>query len=108
MPTMIRCIMGAENLPAFVEGMVNLAVGMTVSETREYGPTLEHIVSYRGVPYDVGSLSVTVDIVSDESWVEDIIRKVHDAYTRDEFIVRHVSIYPVEATYHIRNGFMDV
>jgi len=108
MPTMIRCVMGAENLPAFIEGMMNLAAGMTVGETREFGPTMTHVVSYRGVPYDVGALSVTVDIVSDESWVEDIIRRIHDAYTRDEFTVRHLFVYAVEASYHIRNGFMDV
>ena len=108
MPTLIRCIMGAENLPAFVEGMTNLVAGMTVFETREFGPETQHTVSYRGVPYDVGALSVTVDIVTDESWVEDIIRAVHDAYTRNAFTVRHLFLWEVDASYHIRNGFMDV
>jgi nitrogen regulatory protein PII len=108
MAMMIRCVMGAENLPAFVEGMMNLAIGMTVFETREFSPTTQHIVSYRGVAYDVGGLSVTVDIVSDESWVDDIIRRVHEAYTQEEFTVRQIFIVPVEASYHIRNGFMDV
>jgi nitrogen regulatory protein PII len=108
MPLMVRCVMAVENLPAFVEGMMNLAVGMTVSETREFSPETQHTVSYRGVPYEVGSLSVNVDIVSDESWIEDIIRRVHDAQLRDEFTVRHLYLYPIEASYHIRNGFMDV
>ena len=100
--------MGAENLPAFVEGMVNLAAGMTVGETREFGPTMTHVVSYRGVPYNVGALSVTVDIVSDESWVNDIIQRVGEANRKDEFSVHLLHIFPIEASYHIRNGFMDL
>jgi nitrogen regulatory protein PII len=99
--------MGAENLPAFVEGMLNLAVGMTVWETREHSPHTQQVVSYRGVPYEIGSLSVNVDIVSDDSWIEDIIRRIHDAHVRNEFSVRYVYLSPVEASYHIRNGFMD-
>lgn len=105
---MIRCVMGAENLPAFVDGMINLAAGMTVWETREYSPQTQNVVSYRGVAYDIGNLSVIVDIVSDESWVEDIIQRIRDGYTRNEFSVRHMYIFPVEESYHIRNGFMDV
>jgi nitrogen regulatory protein PII len=51
---------------------------------------------------------VNVDIVSDDSWVEDIIRRIHEASVREEFIVRHVVVFPIEASYHIRNGFMDI
>ena len=108
MPMMIRCVMAAENLPAFVEGMTNLVVGMTVSETREFAPETTQTVSYRGVPYEVGSLTVTVDIVTDESWIDDIIRAIHEAYTHDKFVVRHLFLSEVEGSYHIRNGFMDV
>jgi len=105
---MIRCVMGAENLPAFVEGTNNLVAGMTVWETREHSPQTQQIVSYRGVPYEIGSHSITVDIVSDESWVEDIIRRVHEGFKKEEFSVRHLYVFPVEASYHIRNGFMDI
>ena len=105
---MIRCIMGAKNLPAFAEGMTNLVAGMTVSEMREFAPETQTTVSYRGVPYEVGALSVSVDIVSDESWIEDIVRAIHEAYTRNAFTVRHVFLLDVDASYHIRNGFMDV
>ena len=100
--------MGAENLPAFVEGMRNLAAGMTVWETREHSPQTQQIVSYRGVPYEIGRLSVTVDIVTDDSWIDDIIRRIREADLREEFIVRHLYVFPVEASYHIRNGFMDL
>ena len=108
MSMMIRCVMAAENLPAFVEGMTNLVAGMTVSETRQFAPETTQTVSYRGVPYEVGGLTVTVDIVTDESWIDDIIRKIHEAYAQDQFIVRHLYLYKVEGSYHIRNGFMDV
>jgi len=105
---MIRCVMGAENLPAFVEGLSNFVAGMTVSETREFGPETTQTVSYRGVAYEVGNLSVVVDIVTDDSWIDDIIRKIHEAYTQDHFAVRHLYFYKVDGSYHIRNGFMDV
>jgi nitrogen regulatory protein PII len=108
MQILIRCVMGAENLPAFVEGMTNLTAGMTVQETREYSPQTHHVVSYRGIPYNIGSLSVIVDIVIDESWVEDIVRRIREGYTKNQFTVRHLYMFPVEASYHIRNGFMDV
>jgi nitrogen regulatory protein PII len=106
MPTLVRCVMGAEQLPAFVEGMLNLAAGMTVWETREHGRE-KNVVSYRGVPYEIGTLSVTVDIVSDDSWVDDILRRVREAHLREEFSVRNIYRFPVEQSYHIRNGFMD-
>lgn len=99
--------MGAENLSAFVDGMTNLVAGMTVWETREHSPQTQHIVSYRGIPYEIGSLSVVVDIFTDESWVGDILERVRDAYRKEEFTVRHIYVFSVEASYHIRNGFMD-
>src|SRR4030095_12563540 len=108
MPQMIRCIMGAEHLPAFVEGMLHLAAGMTVWETRAFGDNTHHVVSYRGVPYEVGGLSVIVDIVSDDSWVDDIVSRIGDASVREKSSVRHFHLLPVEASYHIRNGFMDI
>jgi nitrogen regulatory protein PII len=108
MQMMIRCVMTAENLPAFVEGMTNVIAGMTVFETRDDSPDVTQTISYRGVPYKVGSASVAIDIVSDESWVEDIIKKVSEAHKKEEFHVRHLYIFPIEASYHIRNGFMDI
>ena len=108
MQMMIRCIVGADQLTAFVEGMTNLTNGMTVWETRDYSPETHHTVYYRGVPYEVGSLSVGVDIVSDESWVEDIIRRVGEAHKKEEFSVHLLYVFPLEASYHIRNGFMDL
>jgi nitrogen regulatory protein PII len=108
MQMMIRCVLGAEQLPAFVEGMTNLVAGMTVWETRDHHPANRQTVSYRGVPYELGGLSLTVDIVSDESWVDDIVRRVGEGHKKDEFTVDYLYVFPVEASYHIRNGFMDI
>jgi len=108
MQKMIRCILGAEQLTAFVERMTGLTNGMTVWETRDEGAEASHTVYYRGVPYQVGGLSVSIDIVSDESWVEDIIRRVSEAHRKEEFSVHFLYVIPIEASYHIRNGFMDL
>jgi hypothetical protein len=40
--------------------------------------------------------------------VDDIISRIRDAYVREEFSVRQLYLFPVEASYHIRNGFMDI
>jgi nitrogen regulatory protein PII len=108
MQMMIRCILGAEQLTSFVEGMTGLVNGMTVFETRDRGAETGHTVYYRGVPYEVGGLSVGIDIVSDESWVDDIIRRVGEAHSKEEFSVHWLYVFPIEASYHIRNGFMDL
>jgi nitrogen regulatory protein PII len=108
MQMMIRCVLRADHLAAFVEGMTNLISGMTVWEARHYSPETHHTVSYRGIPYEVGSLSVNVDIVSDESWVDDIVRRVGEAHKKEEFSVHQLHVFPLEASYHIRNGFMDL
>ena len=108
MQMMIRCILGAEQLTAFVEGMTQLTHGMTVWETRDYSPETYQRVYYRGIPYEVGSLSVGIDIVSDESWVDDIIRRIGEAHSKDEFSVHLLQVFQIEASYHIRNGFMDL
>lgn len=91
-----------------MEGMSNLVVGMTVWEAREHSPDMQQVVSYRGVPYEIGRLSVNVEIVSDDSWVDDIIQRIRDAHVRNEFSVRHLYLFPIEVSYHIRNGFIDI
>jgi len=108
MQMMIRCILRADQLPAFVDGMTNLVNGMTVSETRDLSPETRHTVSYRGIPYEVGSLSIAIDIVSDDSWVEDIVQRIGEAHKKEEFSVHQLYLFPLEASYHIRNGFMDL
>jgi nitrogen regulatory protein PII len=69
---------------------------------------MQQVVSYRGVPYEIGRLSVNVEIVSDDSWVDDIIQRIRDAHVRNEFSVRHLYLFPIEVSYHIRNGFIDI
>jgi nitrogen regulatory protein PII len=88
--------------------MKNLIAGMTVWESREHGKGMYQTVSYRGVEYEVGSNSITLEIVSDQSWVDDVITKIAEAHKKERFSVRRLYIFDVEASYHIRNGFMDI
>lgn len=108
MMKMIRCIIGPEHLAGFVEHMGRMTPGMTASETRQHDKNTSQKVSYRGVAYEVGSLSLSIDMVVDESWVEDIIKRIAEADKLEQFSVRRVYVIPVEASYHIRNGFMDI
>jgi nitrogen regulatory protein PII len=107
MMKMIRCVLAPEHLPAFVEQMTNLIAGMTVWETRHHEKDLQHIVSYRGVEYEISPPGLNVEIVIDESWVEDVIRRVAEGFRLNQFTVFRLFVIPVEGSYHIRNGFMD-
>ena len=104
---LIRCVMTPEHLPAFLDHMMNLTAGMTVWETRQHEKDTRQIVSYRGVEYEISPPGVAIEIVTDESWLEDIIRKLVEARRLEQFDVSRVYVFPVEASYHIRNGFMD-
>ena len=108
MMKLIRCVLGPEQLQAFMDNMSNLIVGMTAWETRQHDKDNLQTVSYRGVEYQVGSASMTVDIVIDESWVDDFVRKVADADRLEQFSIRRLYVVQVEQSFHIRNGFMDV
>jgi nitrogen regulatory protein PII len=104
---LIRCVIAAEQLPAFLEHMTPITAGMTAWEVRQHEKDLRHMVSYRGVEYAINPLGLVIEIVIDESWVEDILRKVVEARRLDQFKVDGLYVCPVEASYHIRNGFMD-
>jgi nitrogen regulatory protein P-II 1 len=63
---------------------------------------------YRGVEYETLLPRVLLDIVSDDTWVDDIIRIVVATARTGEMNDGSVHILPVEESYHVRTGFMDV
>jgi len=50
---------------------------------------------------------VLLDIVSDDTWVDDIIRIVVETARTGEANNGTIHIMPVEESYHVRTGFMD-
>jgi nitrogen regulatory protein PII len=104
---LVRCVIAPEHLPAFLDHMTNLTIGMTVWEARRCEKDTHQVVSYRGVEYEISPLALVIEIVIDESWVEDVLRKVVEGRRLEQFTVYRLAVCPVDASYHIRNGFMD-
>ena len=48
-----------------------------------------------------------MDIVSDETWVDDVIRIVVNTARTGDVNDGSIHIVPVEESYHVRTGFMD-
>jgi hypothetical protein len=55
-----------------------------------------------------GSLPSAVEIVTDESWLDDIIAKVMKSHKDGLISGRVLQVLPVEESHDIRNGFMDI
>jgi nitrogen regulatory protein PII len=73
---------------------------MTVWETRDSNPETARTAHYRGHEFKIDLPRAVVEIVTDDCWVDDIIRKLPLADGR-------IEVFSVEASYHVRNGFMD-
>ena len=106
---MIRCIIHPGKLNEVVTALQPVTSGMTAREIRSCGPGVGWHATYRGVEYEALLPRILLDIVSDETWVDDIIRiVVETARTGEANGDGSVQIMPVEECYHVRSGFMDI
>ncbi len=82
---------------------------MTVSEVRGHGRQKGHSVVFRGVEYDVALLpKAMIEIIADDNKVDDVINAVVQTATTGSIGDGRVFVQPVEETYHVRTGFMDL
>lgn len=106
---LIQCIVRPEKVEEVVDRLEPLIDGITISEVRGYGRQKGHKLVYRGLEYDVSLLpKMMIEIVSDESWVEDIIKVVIETAGTGKMGDGRIFIFAVEEGYHIRSGFMDM
>jgi nitrogen regulatory protein PII len=98
---LVRCMVLLQNLPNVVEQLQDFTSGMTVWQTKDLTPETMRKGCYRGYEYQIELPRAVVEIVTDESWVDDIIRRVPRSDCR-------IDVFPVEASYHVRNGFMEI
>jgi nitrogen regulatory protein PII len=98
---LVRCKVPLQNLPTVMEQLQDFTSGMTVWQTKDCSPETMLKGCYRGYEYQIELPRAVVEIVTDESWVDDIIRRVPLSSGR-------IEVFPVEASYHVRNGFMDI
>ena len=106
---LIKCIIQPYKLEEVVTKLEALASGMTVSESRGYGRQRGHTINYHGVEYEQVLLpKAVIDIVSDDNKVDDIVKVVIETARTGQIGDGRIFVLPVEQTYHIRSGFMDL
>jgi len=104
---LVRCVLTRENWEMIVSSVSSVAPGITVWQMQEVSPETNRMATYRGVKYEVHMPAIVVEIVTDDSWLNDIIAKVTEAHKEGLIIGRSLQVFPVEESYRIRDGFMD-
>ena len=110
MPCMklIQCIIRPEKLNDLVEKIEGFSSGLTVSDVRGHGHQKGQTAGYRGLEYQVSLLPKTmVEIVADESRVDDIIKIVSETARTGQIGDGRIFVVDVDEAYHIRTGVMD-
>ncbi len=105
---MVRCLVRPEDLEKVIETLLPITSGMTVWDVRDSNPETNRRATYRGLEYEVELPRVVVEIVVDDSWVDDIIKKVIEAHRIGLIDDGRIFVFPVEESYHVRSGFMDI
>ena len=105
---LIQCNIRPEKLNDLVERMEGLASGLTVSDVRGHGHQKGQTTVYRGLEYQVSLLPKTmVEIVADESRVDDIVKIVSETARTGQIGDGRIFILDVDEVYHIRTGALD-
>jgi len=105
---LIQCIIRPEKLSDLVARVEGMASGLTVSDIRGHGHQKGQTAVYRGLEYQVSLLPKTmVEIVADESMVDDLIKVVTETARTGQIGDGRIFILDVDQSYHIRTGSMD-
>ena len=104
---LVRCDLSSECWETVVDSLTPVASGITLWQVREIDPKTNRKAFYRGQEYVVHSPGVVLEIVTDESWMDDLLKKI--ARAREQGLIggRDVQVFSVEESYRIRDGFMD-
>ena len=105
---LIQCIIRPEKLNDLVARIEGMASGLTVSDIRGHGHQKGQTAVYRGLEYQVSLLPKTmVEIVADESMVDDLIKVVTETARTGQIGDGRIFILDVDQSYHIRTGSLD-
>jgi nitrogen regulatory protein PII len=105
---LIRCALTLENWEQVVSSVLSVGAGITVYCMREVSPEMTRRAMYRCIEYEVHSPGILMEIVIDDSWLEDITAKIASAQKNNVIGGRTIQVFPVERSYRLRDGFMDV
>ena len=104
---LVRCVLTPHNWEMIVDHVAPVATGMTVRQILVDSPDTNRFGTYRGRKYEVPAPYLVVEIVTDDSWLNDVIQKVLAAQKEGLIIGRELQVFPVEESHHIRSGFMQ-
>jgi nitrogen regulatory protein PII len=106
---LIQCIIRPEKLNDIVAKLVPMIPGMTVSEVRGHGRQGGHPTVYRGQEYHLTLLpKVIIEIAIDDNQADDVGRLLTETARTGEIGDGRIFVLNIEATYHVRTGFMDL
>src|SRR5262252_5589509 len=107
---MIKTIIRPNKVDEVRAALTRLNVsGMTVTEVRGHGKQKGHTAVYRGKEYDVSLLpKMQIETVVADAIAEDAIRAIVEAARTGEIGDGRVFVLPVERSYKIRTGELDV
>ncbi len=106
---LIQCIIQPYKLEDVIDGLQQVAPGMTVSEAQGHGHQKGQPIIYRGHEYGLSlSPKVMIEIVADDNRVDDIVKVVIEKARTGHTGDGRIFIFPVEESYHVRTGFMEL
>lgn len=106
---LIKCIIQPHKLDEVVAKLQSIVAGMTVSEVRGYGHQRGHPVLYRGIEYEVALVpKAMIEIITEDNKVDDVVKVVTETARTGEIGDGRIFVLPLEETYHVRTGFMDL
>jgi len=105
---LIRCLIGVDHLDRVVNALVHVTSGMTVWEARKDSKETNYTSVYRGLRYEVSPPRLVIEIVSDDTWVDDVLRALLELHKAAPFGDPEVRVFAVEASYHVRTGFLEI
>jgi nitrogen regulatory protein PII len=108
MLNIVRCLVRPEELQKVIDTLMPITSGMTVWDVRDNNPETNRKATYRGLEYEVELPRVAVEIVVDGSRVDDIVKNVIEAHRIGLIEDGRIFVSPVQESYHVRNGFMDI
>src|SRR6476646_3997366 len=103
---LIKAIIRPNKVDEVKEALGKVQVsGMTVTEVRGHGQQKGHTAVYRGKEYNVDLVpKMEIEVVVEDSIVDDVIRAVIAAARTGEIGDGRVFVMPVSQSYKIRTG----
>lgn len=107
---LLRVVTSPDRAPAILDALLAIGIaGMTITDVR--GPSTQQRprVSYRGTVYDVSFVPrVEIQMVMRDDWVPDAINEIMEVARGESAGENRIFVLPVEATYRIRTGEVEV